>query len=165
MTIDRTCAFLSNFIPFLSPTPLQIIFRQGQSVLQCFQGRRFLRRLRSDPTRSLLNPSVPRMQKLKIRHFNFQLIIPGLICRRNIRFWRPQLWPLGTNGLKRSVLSACSICFLKTINYKIIEVQKYLFGINGLKDELCTTLKSYKNRLLNPSAVAAAICSPSERIH
>ena len=26
------------------------------------------------------------------------------------------LWPQGTNGLKRSVLAACHICFLKTIN-------------------------------------------------
>ena len=33
-------------------------------------------------------------------------------------------------GLKRSVLAACNIFFLKTINY--IEVQKYLFGFNGL---------------------------------
>ena len=40
------------------------------------------------------------------------------------------MWAFGTIGLKRSVLTACSICFLKTINY--IEVQKYLFGINGL---------------------------------
>ena len=29
------------------------------------------------------------------------------------------------------MLAVCSICFLKTINY--IEVQTYLFGINGLK--------------------------------
>ena len=34
-------------------------------------------------------------------------------------------------GLKRSVLAPCNTCFLKAINY--IEVQKYLFGINGLK--------------------------------
>ena len=41
--------------------------------------------------------------------------------------------PLGTNGLKRSVLAACNICFLKTINY--IKVQKYfIFEINGLSD-------------------------------
>ena len=40
------------------------------------------------------------------------------------------LGALGTNGLKRSVLAACSLYFLKAINY--IEVQKYLFGINGL---------------------------------
>ena len=39
---------------------------------------------------------------------------------------------LGTNGLTRSVLAACNICFLKTINY--IEVQKYLFGINKFID-------------------------------
>ena len=34
------------------------------------------------------------------------------------------------NRLKRSVLAACNIYFLKTINY--IEVQKYLFGTNRL---------------------------------
>ena len=35
-------------------------------------------------------------------------------------------------GLKGSVLAAWNICFLKTIN--LIEVQKYLFDINGLSD-------------------------------
>ena len=36
----------------------------------------------------------------------------------------------GANGLKRPVFAACNFCYLKTKNY--IEVQKYLFGINGL---------------------------------
>ena len=35
-----------------------------------------------------------------------------------------------SNGLKRSVLAVCNICLIKTVNY--IEVQMYLFGINGL---------------------------------
>ena len=35
---------------------------------------------------------------------------------------------LGTNGLKRSVLTACDICFLKTITY--IELQKSKSGLN-----------------------------------
>ena len=35
-----------------------------------------------------------------------------------------------TNGLRRFALAPCSICSLKTRNE--IEVQKYLFGINGL---------------------------------
>ena len=41
------------------------------------------------------------------------------------------LWALGTNGLKMSVLAAYNTCFLETINY--IEVQKYHFGIDGLR--------------------------------
>ena len=35
-----------------------------------------------------------------------------------------------TDGLKSSVLGPCNMCFLKTIIY--LEVQKYLFGTNGL---------------------------------
>ena len=44
---------------------------------------------------------------------------------------------IGTNGFKRSVVAACNICFLKTIN--CIEVQKNLFGINGLNLETCSS--------------------------
>ena len=53
------------------------------------------------------------------------------MCKGNSRFWHSLLWALGTNGLKMSVLAACSIFFLKTIIY--IEVQKCHFGINGLR--------------------------------
>ena len=39
----------------------------------------------------------------------------------------------GLMGWKRSVLAAaCNVCFLKTINW--MEVQKYLFGVYGLKE-------------------------------
>ena len=40
------------------------------------------------------------------------------------------------NGLNRSVSAACNIYFLKTINY--FEVQKHLFGINGLTHPITT---------------------------
>ena len=46
------------------------------------------------------------------------------------------------------VLAACSICFLQTINY--LEVQKYLFGINGLKSKSFKELNApYEHRLDN----------------
>ena len=48
----------------------------------------------------------------------------------------------------RSVLAACSICFLKTINY--IEVQLYLFGINGL---LKVTVKFTISRAVADEAI------------
>ena len=76
-----------------------------------------------------LSPLVPRVQKIKIRQF--ASIDFGLICKRISRFWHSLLWAWGTYGFNRPVLAACTICFLKTINY--IEVQKYLFGINGLR--------------------------------
>ena len=47
-----------------------------------------------------------------------------------VELWHLLLLALGTNEIKRSVLAACSIYFLKTINW--IDVQKYLFGIDGL---------------------------------
>ena len=76
------------------------------------------------------NPLVPRVQKIKIRKL-------GLIEFYRLNFvkeiWHTQLWALETNGLKMSVLDPCNTCFLN-LNY--IEVQKYLFGINGLINRL-----------------------------
>ena len=80
--------------------------------------------------RCIINPSVPKAENLKIRQFNFKLTFAVSICKGNGRFWHSLLWALWTKGLKRSVLAVCNICFLKAIN--LIEVQKYLFGINGL---------------------------------
>ena len=51
------------------------------------------------------------------------------------------------------MLAACSICFLKTINY--VEVQKYLFGINGLR-EVKTKLNDLRNE--NEPAYQLKIC-------
>ena len=74
---------------------------------------------------------MPRVQKkLPVKLW---LTFSGLICKGNSRFWHSLLWTLGTNGLKTSVLAPCNIRFLKTINW--IEVQKYLFGINGLNSD------------------------------
>ena len=77
-----------------------------------------------------LNPFVPRVQTIKIHQFSFNWRLLALFVKENGRFWYWLSWALGTDGLKSSVLAACNIFFLKTINY--IEVQKYLFGINGL---------------------------------
>ena len=43
-----------------------------------------------------------------------------------------------------TVMAACNISFLKTISY--IEVQKYLFGINGLKYSIHL---AYENTRIN----------------
>ena len=73
--------------------------------------------------------------KIKIRKladFRWLLLadFTGLICEGNGRFWLSLLQAVGTNGLKWAVLAVH--CFLKNVTY--IEVQKYLFGINGWKN-------------------------------
>ena len=65
----------------------------------------------------------------------------GLICKENSGFWHSLLWGLEIDGLKRSVLYVCNNCFLKTINYVV--VQKFLLDINGLTDERWTKWYHY----------------------
>ena len=70
------------------------------------------------------------MQKIKIR---YKLTFTGLICKGNkliIVFDIHYYEALETNGFKSSVLATCNIYFLQIIKY--LDVQKYLFGINGL---------------------------------
>ena len=91
------------------------------------------------------NPLVPRQgykNKNPPKSFNWLLLasFTGLICEGNSRFWHNV--SLGTYGLKRSALAAWNICFLKTINY--IEVQKYLFGINGLILRIATHVSKFR---------------------
>ena len=76
-----------------------------------------------------LNPLVPRGCKNKNSQTGYNWLF-WLNFKGSSTFWHSLLWALETSGLKRSVLAPCNFCFLKTINY--IEVQKYLFGINGL---------------------------------
>ena len=68
--------------------------------------------------------------KKKIHQFNSKLTFTGLFCKGNIRFWHSQLWTLGTNGFRSSVLAFCNFSLLKL--YNLYKVQKYPFGINGL---------------------------------
>ena len=60
----------------------------------------------------------PRVQKIKNQETRFSRLLLGLICKWKGGFWHPLLWALGTIGLKRSVLAACNISFLKhSLNY------------------------------------------------
>ena len=80
---------------------------------------------------------MPRVQKIKAMPISFWPFCNWLLityCKGNNRFWHSLLWTLWNNGLERSVLAVCNICFLKTINY--IKVQRYLFGNNGLRTVL-----------------------------
>ena len=71
--------------------------------------------------------------KNKNQPINFYLTFTGLICKGNSRFLTHTVVSFRDSGvIMVSVLAACSNNFLKTINY--IEVQKYLFGINGLTE-------------------------------
>ena len=89
------------------------------------------------------NPLVPRVQKTRISKTRFITDFTGFICEGNSIF-DTLLLALETNAdptLHNIHIHITfhiqhytyNICFFKTINY--IEVQRYLFGINGLKFE------------------------------
>ena len=120
------------------------------------------------------NPSVPWVQKIKIRKVGFGRLVLGSICKGNRRFVFPDYRePWGIRGQKMSVWAACSISFLQTINYR--GVQRSLFGINGsiglvqclgiftarfsLKQSWACTLQNWQ--LVQPKSLnKAPICEP-----
>ena len=65
---------------------------------------------------STFNPISTEGAKDKNPQTSFNWLLLVWIRRGNCRFWRSLLWPLGTNGLKRSVLAPCTICFFKKLN-------------------------------------------------
>ena len=61
------------------------------------------------------------------------------------------------------MLVACNVCFIKTINY--IELQKYLFGINGLTGQLEALERIALDIVVLQDCAAASAASPQTLHH